>query len=57
MQNLTTPNQYFDYFNETGCNISDGEVTIYNADLMNHLEINATSSRRSKLTKHHKKAI
>jgi len=37
---FTTPNQYFDYFNETGdATISDGEVTIYNADLMNHLEI------------------
>lgn len=35
-----TPNQYFDYFNETGnATIADGEVTIYNADLMNHLEI------------------
>ena len=37
---FTTPNQYFDYFNETGdATISDGEVTIYNADLMHHLEI------------------
>jgi len=37
---FTTPVQYFDYFNETGdATISNGEVTIYNADLMHHLEI------------------